>query len=272
MTADPIRIFVGCPANNEDLECQAVLEYSLRSHTARPLDITWMMLSRDRASFWYSNPAERNSPPGTRPAEAGWLTKWWATPFSALRWGIPAACGYQGRAIYLDSDMIAMADIGELWDQDIPRGKVLLAKGGDEFISCVMLMDCAAMQPLMPPIDAIKGELHRYRHVRRDLKGHVADYRNNWNCRDGERYESIFDPDIKILHYTHIPTQPNHKHARARLAREGKKHWYPGPDLPHARPEFNELFDRLLIEAADAGYPLERYRVAREFGEYGMAA
>ncbi len=256
---DQIRIFVGCPANNEDLECQAVLEHSIRKHTKRDLDITWMMLSRDPKSFWYSDPQKGR----------GWNTKSWATPFSALRWGIPAACNYEGRAIYLDSDMIGMADIAGLADQEIPEGKVLLAKGGDEVISCVMLMDCARMKSVLPPIGELKGTPGKYRQVRGGLKGKTANYKGNWNCRDGENYQNIFDPDIKILHYTRIPTQPNHKHARARLKAEGKPHWYPGPDTPHPRPEFNRLFDNLLAEASQSGYAPERYRVSPEFGDYG---
>jgi hypothetical protein len=32
----------GTPANNEDPECQAVLDYSLHRHASLPLDITWM--------------------------------------------------------------------------------------------------------------------------------------------------------------------------------------------------------------------------------------
>jgi len=256
---DPIRIFVGTPANNEDLECQAVLEWSLRKNSDRAIEITWMMLSRDPASFWYSDPQKK----------LGWRTDTWATPFSALRWGIPAACNFKGRAIYMDCDMIAVADIGELWDQTFPPGKRLLAKGGAELISCVMLFDCAQVRQHLPPIDQLKGVPGRYRDVRQGLAPIAANYHGDWNCRDGEDYQSLSDPRIKILHYTNIPTQPNHRYARERLAREGKPHWWKGTDQPHPRREFNEIFDAHLLEAIDAGYGPERYRVATEFGDYG---
>lgn len=259
--SDVVRIFVGCPANNEDLECQAVLDYSLRKHASLPLDITWMMLSRDPESFWFSNPQAR--------PRQGWNTSTWATPFSALRWGIPAACNFEGRAIYMDSDMIAMADIAEFWRQEIPAGKALLAKGGETIISCVMLMDCAAMRAVVPPTAELKGIAGRYRDVRRGLRGKSADYSGNWNCRDGEDYKTIHHPDVKVLHYTSIPTQPNHRHARARLKAEGKPHWYPGPDKPHPRAEVTQIFDTMLAEAIAAGRGPETFRVAPEFGEYG---
>lgn len=254
-----IRIFVGTPANNEDLECQAVLDYSLHRYATQPLDITWMMLSRDPTSFWYSNPNPRE----------GWNTRTWATPFSALRWGIPAACGFEGRAIYMDSDMIAMADIADLWNQPMPNGKALLAKGGSEVISCVMLMDCARMKEVVPPIAELKSVVGAYRDARKKIAHAAANYSGNWNCRDGEDYKSIYDYDVKVLHYTSIPTQPNHRHARARLKAEGKPHWYPGPDRPHPRAEVTELFDKTLNAALVAGRGPETFRVPSEFGEYG---
>lgn len=259
MPNELIRIFVGTPANNEDLECQAVLDYSLRKHATRPLDITWMMLSKDPKSFWHSDPKTRE----------GWNTRTWATPFSALRWGIPAACDYKGLAIYMDSDMIAMDDIAKLHDQVIPEGKALLAKGGATVISCVMLMDCERMQKVLPSIKQLKGEVGAYRNARGSIAHASADYNGNWNCRDGEGYKDIFDPDIKVHHYTSIPSQPNHKHARARLAKENKPHWYPGPDRAHHRPEINKLFDDLFAECIAAGRGPETFRVSPEFGEYG---
>jgi hypothetical protein len=254
---ESVRIFVGCPANNEDLECQAVLDYSLRKRASQPLDITWMMLSRDPESFWFSDP--RSTP------RRGWNTKTWATPFSPLRWGIPAACNYEGKAIYMDCDQIALADIADLWNQPIPDGRALLMKGA---ASCVMLMDCAAMKPLLPEAETLKSTEGLYRTVRKSAINHSAPFKGDWNCLDGNGHKSIYDGDVKVLHYTHIPTQPNHRHARARLKREGKPHWYPGPDQKHPRAEVTELFDTMLAEAVAAGRGPEAFRVSPEFGEY----
>ena len=257
--AEQVRIFVGTPANNEDLECQAVLDYSLRKHASLPLDITWMMLSRDPSSFWYSDSKTRN----------GWNTQTWITPFSALRWGIPAACDFQGRAIYMDTDMIAMADIVELWAQPIPPGKAILAKGNAQIISCVMLMDCAALKSKLPHIDVLRSVPGKYRDMCSVLFDAHARYAGNWNCRDGEDYATIHDPDVKILHYSSIPTQPNHRHARARLAFKAKSHWYDGPDLPHPRDEVQALFDQTLADAITAGRGPDHFHVSEEFGDYG---
>ena len=45
----------------------------------------------------------------------------WATPFSVFRWAIPHVCNFEGKAIYMDVDMIARDDIAKLWNQQIPK-------------------------------------------------------------------------------------------------------------------------------------------------------
>src|SRR5690606_40467994 len=45
-------------------------------------------------------------------------------------WGIPAFCDYQGKAIYMDTDMIVLCDLAELWNLEFEPGKAVMAKGG----------------------------------------------------------------------------------------------------------------------------------------------
>ena len=260
---EPIRIFVGVSGNDEDLEFASVLHYSLEKYASQPLDITWMRLSRDPASFWYSDPKPRK----------GWNTWGWVTPFSALRWGIPAACNWQGKAIYLDIDMVPRADIAELWNQPIPKGAVMLSK--PEAL-CVTMYDCAAMRNVLPPLDKIKSIPGLYRTIRRQLRGWaVARYQGDWNCLDMRRvpgegeYASVDDPAIKLLHFTTIPTQPHLRYAMPRLAREGRRHWAMVAPRDHHRKDALKLFDDLLIEADNAGYKLDNYRNPTPFGDYG---
>lgn len=256
--SDPIRIFVGTPANNEDLEWQAVLDYALRSLSKDVLDITWMMLSRDPASFWFSNPQK----------EKGWRTRGWATPFTGLRWGIPHYCGFKGRAIYMDSDVIPKSDIGELWRQEIPRA-VLAKRHSEKWLPCVMLMDCEKLKHILPPIETIRDTPGKYLHMMNRIADHTTEFSGNWNCRDGYGYEDMNDPEIKLIHYTRIPTQPNHKYARARLDSVGVPHWFDGPDLPHPRPELTALFDNTYEKAWAKGFRPQGYAVKKAFGNYG---
>ena len=225
-------------------------------------NITWMRLSRDPDSFWFSDPQKKK----------GWCTSMWATPFSALRWGIPAACNFEGKAIYMDLDMIAMADISELWDQTIPDGYGMLAKPE---APCVTLYDCERMKRILPSIDMIKRTPGLYREIRNRIKPISKRYSGNWNCLDlrrdgGGEYKSVFDPDIKVLHFTEIPTQPHLRYAVPRLAREGRRHWYSKKPLrDHPRRDAVELFDDLLKKARSSGYDLDRYKNPTPFGDYG---
>ena len=202
---DPIRVFVGYSGNDEDLEFASVLHFSIETQASRPIDLTWMRLSRDPSSFWFSDPQKKK----------GWRTDMWATPFSALRWGIPAVCGFEGKAIYCDIDMIWMADVAELWDQKIPEGYGMLAKPE---APCVTLYDCERMKRILPSIDLIKHTPGLYREIRDRIKPIAKRYAGNWNCLDmrrdaGGEYASVFDPDIKVLHFTEIPTQPHLRYA-----------------------------------------------------------
>jgi hypothetical protein len=258
---EPIRIFVGCPANGEDAEAQALLEYTLRKHHPdNDLEINWMMLSRDPTSPWYSG------------RKGGWDTEMWATPFSVFRWAVPHVCG-QGKAIYMDVDQIIMADIAELWNQPIPPGKALLWK--DEKYSCVMLMDCAALKGVLPPFESMRRKRGGYS-VYRDnhARPHAAKFSNNWNCLDGENYPTLTDPDIKVIHFTKVETQPHLRYALPRLAAKGQKHWNQWTlraqqPLPHRRPDVQPLVDTLWQNAQDAGYTAAKYEaMASNFGTY----
>jgi hypothetical protein len=255
-----IRIFVGCSANGEDVEAQAMLEYSVRRHhRGEVLEIVWMMLSRDPASIWYANPA-RNE---------GWIMRGWATPFSAFRWAVPYACNFQGKAIYLDVDMIAMADIGELWQQPIPAGACMLTK--DEKHSCVILFDCARARSALPSFDALRRTEGLYRNVRRNIGASAARFAGNWNCLDGEKYASLADPDVKLIHFTKVETQPHLKWALPRLRAQGLRHWNGlAVEQPHARADVRPLVDQLWIEAQAAGYRAESYLPRQPFGAYDM--
>jgi hypothetical protein len=266
---DPVRIYIGVGANDEDLEFQSVLHYSLERKASQPLEITWIRLSRDQQSFWYSDPQARK----------GWNTRTWHTPFSPLRWGVPAFCNFEGKAIYLDVDMIVMADIAELWNQKFKDGFGMLAKIPD---ICVTLYNNPIMRSALPPIDQIKTQPGFYRQVRQRCLSNpklIQKVDGNWNCLDlrrdrGGEYAQVEDPEIKVLHFTKVSTQPHLRHALPRLRKEGRKHWYEfnkqEPIHDHPRRDALDFFDKLLVEAQDHGYSLDNYRNPEgPFGDYG---
>lgn len=254
-----IRVFVGCAPNHEDIESQAVLEWSIRKHASQPVEIEWMKLSRDPESFWYSDGQG-----------GGWNTVDWATPFSGFRWAIPARCEFQGRAIYCDSDVIFMADVAELFSQEMAPGTVALAKGGGSWRYCVSLWDCHEAGFHMRPIEWLRAEASAHK----TMIGYFASrprltqaFRGDWNCLDGEGHADLKDGHMKALHYTDMSSQPQLRHALPRLAREGRRHWFNGQTRPHARHDVEALFDEMLEEATANGYGPQRYAQDEPFGD-----
>lgn len=243
-----IRLFVACAPNHEDAESQAVLEWSVRKHASEPVEITWMKLERNGV---FSN----------------WVTSNWPTPFSGLRWAVPELCDFKGRAIYCDSDMIWMADIAELWNQPIPGG--ILAKSAGRL--CVSLWDCEKVAPHCIRIKQLRADPENHRRARQALTqkpGLITPFSGNWNCLDGEDYDDLNHPDIKVIHYTSMKHQPHLPYALERLKKNGQKHWFDGQPLYHWREDLITLFDDLLIEAAQNGYTPKKYCEDPIYGDY----
>ncbi len=223
--SDKVRIFIGSSANGEDAEAEMTYEYSLRKNTDREVEITWMKQTHDVSSIW-----------------GGWATERWSTPFSGFRWAIPEACGFKGRAIYTDCDMINFRDIKELWETDL-EGKPIAARrgqrfGGHEF--CVMVIDCAKMKDLIIPKERLMkiSESHqRYIYTFSGQSHHVKDLDPRWNVLDGEHLE--FE-QMYQLHFTNMATQP------------WRPGWYTGTPVDHPRKDVVQLYHDKVIEAREA--------------------
>lgn len=65
------------------------------------------------------------------------------TPFSYSRFLVPHLCGYRGWALFLDVDMLALADIAGLFAQADPGHAVMVVKNRLRFEwASVMLFNC----------------------------------------------------------------------------------------------------------------------------------
>ena len=262
MTQEVIKVFVGCDPNNCDLEQMMVLDYSIHKHTQHEVEIVWMQLSQDENSMWYSCPSKHE----------GWRTEKWATPFSGFRWAIPSYCQFQGRAIYMDADILVLCDLLELWQHPMQEQAVVIGKGGPQVARlCTCVWDCEKAKAYLPPLTELQSNPDAHIHMMQLLKTKpelVQKYTESYNCVDGE---SLSAESIKILHYSDMGTQFSHKYSLPRLQSEGKKHWFDGQILPHPRQDLAQLFDRYYQEALDAGYRVENYRIA-EFGTFPKAS
>lgn len=248
-----IRIFVGCDPNHADLESQSVLEWSVRKHASEPVEIHWMQLSNDMSSPWY-----------------GWRTEEWATSFSGFRWAIPEVCGFEGKAIYTDSDVIFMADVAELWNQKFLPGRAAMAKGGGSWRFCVSMWDCAEAKKWVLPLEQLKSNPHSHSIMSQRVRSEkwVQPFVGEWNCLDGYAFPDLHDPGLKALHLTCMATQPHLRYALPRLKAQGLKHWYDGEVKPHWRKDIIALFDELFEEARANGYSPECYAGMSRYGDF----
>jgi hypothetical protein len=241
---DPIRLFVGTSARNEDLEAEMVLEYTARKHCSQPLEITWMRQAKKGPwSGWASSVNNR-------------------TPFSSFRWSLPAVCGYQGRAIYTDVDFFFTADLAELWQQAIPGVALVRNPSGKLSTSCI-LFDCARAKGHVPDIAALRAMPDAHSTLLNYFRAHpelLAATAGNWDCPD-LKGTTLADPAVKAVHFTRIETQLHLKYAVPRLKAEGRAHWYTGEVFEHPNSELRTHYDELLREALAAGYTLDQYRV-----------
>lgn len=250
---ETIKLFVGTDPNGHDAESLMVLEHSARKVTTGPLEITWMRMSHDKSSPWYVGPG-------------GWDTSRWATPFSGFRWAIPAVCGYRGKAVYTDSDMIILKDLRDLWNLDVAGYWGAIKNPGR---TCVTLWNCEECgKPPFPDVmkKRTSADCHAFMQGMMSTSGHrFKMFDRRWNNFDGEN-----DPidDIRILHYTDMSTQYQGKYAIPRLAALGMKHWFDGTPRAHRRPDTVALFDSLYSEAVAAGKTPEDYYPEPFFGDY----
>ena len=242
-------MFVGTSPDGDDAEAEMALEHSIRSRATQPVDFCWMRLTREPSSPWFSDGKG-----------GGWDTKSWVTPFSGFRWRIPEVCAHKGRAIYMDVDMLCVTDIAELWEMPMPKGACVLAREAKRY--CVMLIDCKEA-----------GRHNPFLSVRRRSGGAVAPFPpgQNWNCLDGDGLP-LSDPSIKLLHFTSIDSQPHLPLARARLVKEGRKHWYDGPVRPHWRQELMTLWHREYDAGLASGLTLKGRRGKELFGPFPKRA
>lgn len=185
----PIRIFVGC--DETQYLASRVLEYSLYVNCDAAVDFKRI----DNSGL----PVPTN--PGKRAR----------TPFSFSRFKIPELCGFRGRAIYLDADMLVFANIRELWEQDFEDYSLLYScfgKGRNPQFS-VMLLNCEELSWL--PSDIV-GKLEnkdisyddimfRFNFMDKEKIGPILP--EEWNSLEYYQHE-----ETKLLHYTDMDRQP----------------------------------------------------------------
>jgi len=113
-----MRIFIGY--DHRQPIAYNVLQHSILSRASRPVSITPLVL--------------KQLP----------ITRQGLTPFTFSRFLVPWLCKYEGVALFLDLDMLVLADIAELFDLYDERHAVMVCTSLDRFEwASVMLFNCA---------------------------------------------------------------------------------------------------------------------------------
>ena len=196
----PMRIFVG--GDETEHVAAKVLEHTIRQHASGPVAITIM---RD-----YVIPVPKDKKNRAR------------TKFSFYRFRIPELSRYQGRALYVDSDMQVFTDVAELWRLPFGDRKILCTrqdqppaawkhyswfKPGRQF--SVMLLDC---ERLPWRIDEVIRGLDEGRYSYENLLFEMClvrpdeigdDLPTRWN-----HLETHVPGETSLTHFTVVPTQP----------------------------------------------------------------
>lgn len=202
MSNEPVRVFIG--SGEASAVERRVLIHSLKKHSSRPLDLYVFNGTH--------NAVEHNDEPpfaAPMPLEIKYRN---ITEFSLYRFLIPEVCGFEGKAIFLDSDIVALDDIAKLWDMDMGDAAILAVPeyAENNWATSVMLLDCARARFNLPEyFRNIDNGVYNYAEMSRfdpafrefhDIKLSPID--RSWNSFD------YHDKETHCIHYTNLSMQP----------------------------------------------------------------
>lgn len=243
-----VRVFVATSPGTDDLPAEITLEHSLRKNCSEDIEVVFMRNNDDPGNYF-----------------GGFNNEGWATPFTNLRWAIPSYCNFEGRAIYMDCDMVNFRDISELFNMDM-EGAPLVCREG--WRTCVMLMDCEKLENYLPHIREIKKDAQFNQRNAQKFASLAKPIDERWNCLDGEGRPLS---DIWHLHWTHMPTQPWKPAWAEQTHKDGG---WPFEPKDHPRTDLVAAWNKLRREAEGKDTSLEYTVVTtmplsrwKEFGE-----
>tara|TARA_R110002126_G_scaffold291760_1_gene457043 strand:+ start:33016 stop:33648 length:633 start_codon:yes stop_codon:yes gene_type:complete len=139
----------------------------------------------------------------------GWvkgLGMTWGTPFSLFRFAIPELMNFEGRAIYLDADMLLLDDIAKL-DALHPSPsfgyRCINAQRTD-----VSVIDCAWFKdkewwPSLAKMKSVRARVFEYMRLMQHHDALDVTLPRIWNDVDGKHYKG-HPGEVGLLHYSHV--------------------------------------------------------------------
>lgn len=173
---DPFRIFIGY--DHRQPVSFTVLVHSIAKHAKRPVQIMPLILP--------AMPIRRSG----------------LTPFTFSRFCVPYLSGYEGWSLFLDADMMARADVTDIFDHIQDDRQVVACDTDPAFErAAVMLFNNAECRMLTPEFIEKGENLHRLGWA--DRVGYMG---NEWNYLVG--YDEP-DDNAKLVHFTQgVPAFP----------------------------------------------------------------
>jgi hypothetical protein len=130
------------------------------------------------------------------------------TNFSFQRFLIPELMGNQGKAIYLDSDMIVFRDIKQLFDEDVEA----VPYRTNAHDTSVILINCRlAKWKIKDIVESLDTKTSTYSSLFRDLQSQGPPIESYWNSHDrllDGNAHGYSNKHTALLHYTTVRTQP----------------------------------------------------------------
>jgi hypothetical protein len=130
--------------------------------------------------------------------------------FTITRFLPPGLMGFEGRALVVDPDVFAVADVWELLSRDM-GGKSIMCRGSKfkngAFATSVMLLECSKLKHW----DVEKGfnelfegkrDYHNWMSLLMEDRETIGTFENEWNDFDK------LSPKTRMVHNTHRRTQP----------------------------------------------------------------
>jgi hypothetical protein len=130
--------------------------------------------------------------------------------FTITRFLPPQLMGYEGRALVVDPDVFAVADVWELLSRDM-KGHTIMCRGSKfkngAFATSVMLLECSQLKHW----DVEKGfnelfegkrDYHQWMSLLMEERSNIGTFENEWN--DFDRLSA----QTRMVHNTHRRTQP----------------------------------------------------------------
>ena len=201
--SDLVKVYVG--ADRSQLLAVKVLEHSIKRHTQLSVEVRAMV----------DLPVRVPQDP----------LNWQRTGFSFSRFCIPELAGYQGKALYLDADMLVFSDIAQLWNTPFEGAKVVIQaeltaeraqtnqkKGAPakRVKQCaVMLLDCDRLpwkvDNIITSLDAGDYNYEKLMYDLCILEEDEIRYAIPFCWNSMEYYQPA---ETALIHYTDMATQP----------------------------------------------------------------